>query len=497
MFQRILIANRGEIAIRIIRSCREMGIRTVAVYSEADAAAPHVIAADEAVCIGPAPSAESYLDIERVVAAARCTAADAVHPGYGFLAESADFARAVQDAGLTFIGPSANAIAAMGDKMQARSTVAAAGVPVAPAVEAPSADSQQLAACAQRVGYPLLIKPVAGGGGKGMRLVRAAPDLCDAFAAAAREAASAFGDARLFFERYLERPRHVEVQVLGDAAGNIIHLGERECSVQRRHQKVIEETPSPAVGAALRERLTATAIQVARCVRYQGAGTVEFLLDTDGKFYFLEMNTRLQVEHPITELVTGVDLVCAQLRAAAGEPLRLSQEDVVPRGHAIECRVCAEDPTQQFLPSPGRILYMHEPQGPGVRVDSGIAPGFEVSPHYDSLLSKVSVLAETREAARRRMITALAEYVVLGCTTGISFLLDVLEHPAFRSGDTHTHFIPDYFSRWSGRQHHKLVATIAAALDAARPDEAPSAQSATRRQASPWATLGNWRIGRP
>jgi len=496
MFHRVLIANRGEIAIRVMRACRELGIETVAVYSEADAHAPHVGCADQAVCIGPAPSHESYLNIVHLLDAARSTGADAVHPGYGFLAENSAFARAVEDAGLVFIGPSPDAIQAMGNKTLARQTVAAAGVPVVPADEAPPSAPEALAVAAGALGYPLLIKAAAGGGGKGMRVVRSNAELLTGFAAAAREALGAFGDDRLFLERYVERPRHIEVQVLADNHGALVHLGERECSIQRRHQKIIEETPSPAVGPALRQRMTDAALAAARCVGYRNAGTVEFLLAPDGAFYFLEMNTRLQVEHPITELVTGIDLVHAQLRIAAGEPLWLQQADITPRGHAIECRVCAEDPAHQFLPSPGRIIRLHEPRGPGIRVDSGVAAGFEVPIHYDSLLAKLSVWAETRDAARRRMIGALADYVVLGCTTGIPFLLDVLEHAAFAAGDTHTHFIPDHFPKWSGREHHQLVAVVAAAIDAVRARPGAVAAADVVSLASPWTTLGHWRVGR-
>jgi len=510
MFHRVLIANRGEIAIRVMRACREMGIETIAVYSEADAVAPHVAQADHAVCIGRPPSTESYLSIPRLIDAARSTGADAVHPGYGFLAENAGFARAVEDAGLIFIGPSADAIAAMGDKTLARRTVAAAGVPVVPAEDDPlglgpshrseagvtSADRAALAAAATRLGYPLLIKAAAGGGGKGMRVVRDASELETSFQAAAREAQGAFGDNRLFLERYVERPRHIEVQVLADHHGNIVHLGERECSIQRRHQKLIEETPSPAVDATLRRRMTDAAVAAARSVGYRNAGTVEFLLAPDGAFYFLEMNTRLQVEHPITELVTGIDLVHAQLRIAADERLWLRQEDIVARGHAIECRICAEDPAQQFLPRPGRIVSLIEPHGPGIRVDSGIAAGYEVPLYYDPLLAKLSVWDETRDAARHRMIAALQDYVILGCTTGIPFLIDVLEHPAFAGGETHTHFIADHFPTWSGREQHRTIAAIAAAIDATRRQRSGSAeQPAGAASASPWSTLGHWRLG--
>ncbi len=496
--RRVLVANRGEIAIRIMRACREAGLESVAVYSEADARAPHLRYASAAVCIGPAPSSESYLRIDRIVEAARETKADAVHPGYGFLAENAAFARAVEDSGLIFVGPTSAAIAAMGDKTLARRTVAAAGVPVVPANESPPSDATHLATAAEQLGFPLLIKAAAGGGGKGMRIVRQPTELANAFAASAREAGSAFGDDRVFLERYIERPRHVEVQVLGDAAGNLIHLGERECSIQRRHQKIIEETPSPAVTPELRRQMTEAAIAAARSVGYHNAGTVEFILDQSGRFYFLEMNTRLQVEHPVTELVTGVDLVRAQLRIADGESLWLAQEDVAARGHAIECRVYAEDPAQQFLPSPGTIALLQEPQGPGIRIDSGIEAGFAVPLFYDPLLSKISAHGEDRESARRRLVAALADCAILGCTTNLSFLLDILEHPAFASGDTHTHFVEEHFPHWPGREHHRLLAALAAAIDTVRRPAGSAAMAAGPGGAvapSPWTTLGHWRLG--
>jgi acetyl-CoA carboxylase biotin carboxylase subunit len=491
--QKILIANRGEIAVRLIRCCRELGIQSVAIYSDADASSPHVTLADEAVGIGPAPSVESYLNVERIVDAARRTGAQAVHPGYGFLSENAAFASAIRDAGLIFVGPTPEAIAAMGDKVAARRRVADAGVPLVPAIDAVASETD-LGRAAKQVGYPMLIKAAAGGGGKGMRIVRGDSGLVDAFAAARREAQAAFGDGRLFIERYLERPRHVEVQVLGDQHGSLVHLGERECSIQRRHQKIIEESPSPAVTPALRERMTAAALAAARSVSYSSAGTVEFLLDQDGGFYFLEMNTRLQVEHPITELVTGIDLVAAQLRIAAGEKLWLEQGQIQARGHAIEGRIYAEDPTQQFLPSPGTIRYLREPHGPGIRLDSGVTQGYDVPLHYDPLLAKLCAWGETRESARRRLIQALSNYTILGCTTCVAFLLDVLEHPAFCRGETQTHFIEDYLSPWAGREHHRIIAAIAAAVDMTRTHPA-AASGSTHAPASPWTTLGHWRLG--
>ncbi len=494
MVQRVLIANRGEIAVRIARACRERGLVPLAIYSEADRAAPHVRAADAAACVGPPPSRESYLDIDAVLAAARALRADSVHPGYGFLAENAAFARAVTAAGLTFIGPDAEAIAAMGDKTRARALVAAAGVPVVPAVEDLPADPAAAQQAADALGYPLLIKAAAGGGGKGMRVVRAPEAFAAARAAAAREALAAFGDERIFLERYFDRPRHIEVQVLADRHGTTLHLGERECSVQRRHQKIIEETPSPAVSPALRDALTAAAVAAARSVGYANAGTVEFLLTEDGQFYFLEMNTRLQVEHPITEWVTGIDLVHAQLRIAAGERLWLAQEDVRARGHAIECRVYAEDPAAGFLPSPGRVALLREPHGPGLRVDSGLCAGGEVTVHYDPMIAKVSALGADREEARQRLIAALRDYVVLGVTTNTAFLIEVLAHPAFAAGATHTHFLDEHLPAWGPGDAQLASAAIAAALHAML---APARQTATARQrtGTPWDSLGAWRLG--
>ena len=492
--RRVLIANRGEIAVRIARACRERELVPLAIYSEADATAPHVRAADAAACVGPPPSRESYLDIDAILAAARALGADAVHPGYGFLAENAAFARAVGDAGLTFIGPAPEAIAAMGDKTRARALVRAAGVPVVPAVEDLPDDPAAAQAAADGLGYPLLIKAAAGGGGKGMRIVRAPSEFAAAREAAAREALSAFGDGRIFLERYFDRPRHVEVQVLADQHGTTVHLGERECSIQRRHQKIVEESPSPVVTPALREQLTAAAVAAARSVQYANAGTVEFLVTDDGGFYFLEMNTRLQVEHPITEWVTGIDLVHAQLRVAGGERLWFGQEDVAIRGHAIECRVYAEDPAQHFLPSAGRIARLREPQGPGIRVDSGIRAGGEVTVHYDPMLAKLSTWAGDRDLARRRLIAALRDYVVLGVTTNIAFLADVLAQSAFASGDTHTHFLDQHMPDWRPPTAHLERAALAAAMHTTL---APAASSAGHREraATPWQSLGAWRLG--
>ena len=400
------------------------------------------------------------------------------------------------EAGLTFIGPAPDAIAAMGDKTRARDIVSAAGVPVVPAVQEPPADPDERLVAAERLGFPLLIKAAAGGGGKGMRIVRAAAEFPAAFAAAEREARSAFGDGRLFLERYFERPRHVEVQVLADEHGNIVHLGERECSIQRRYQKIVEEAPSPAVTPSTRETLTAAAVAAARSVGYTNAGTVEFLYTDGGEFHFLEMNTRLQVEHPITEWVTGIDLVQAQIRIAAGEALWMRQEDVALRGHAIECRVYAEDPAQHFLPSPGRIAFLREPQGPGVRVDSGIVADYDVPLHYDPMLAKLSVWAGDRDAARRRMIAALRDYVVLGITTSIPFLTDLLAHPRFADGATHTHFIDENMPAWQPGAAHTDAAAVAAALyTVLAPSTAAPSDSHSTHQPSPWQRLGAWRLG--
>jgi acetyl-CoA carboxylase biotin carboxylase subunit len=494
MFKRVLIANRGEIAVRIARACRELGSAPLAVYSEADRHAPHVRAAERAVCIGPAPSRESYLNTDAILAAARALEADAVHPGYGFLAENAAFARAVTEAGLTFIGPPAEAIAAMGDKTRARAVVSAAGVPVVPAVEDIAADAGGAHAAAAQLGYPLLVKAAAGGGGKGMRIVHTDRELDAALAAAGREAAAAFGDGRVYLERYFERPRHVEVQVLADHFGAVVHLGERECSIQRRYQKIIEESPSPGISPALRKRLTAAAIAATRSVDYANAGT-EFLVTATGDFYFLEMNTRLQVEHPITEWVSGVDLVQAQLRIAAGERLWLRQSDVLTRGHAIETRIYAEDPAQHFLPSPGRIAQLREPQAPGVRVDSGICAGYEVSVHYDPLLAKVSVWGADREAARQRLLAALRDYAVLGVTTNLPFLIDIAGHPAFAAGHTHTHFLAEHLAGWQPGGTAAGLAAIAAAMHATLAPTTGTARGDARHTVSPWQTLGGWRLG--
>ena len=440
MLQRVLIANRGEIARRVIRGCRAMGIHAIAVYSEADAGWPHVADADEAVAIGPAPARDSYLDIARLLEAARRTKAEAVHPGYGFLSENWRFAQACEAAGLVFIGPSWRVIQQMGDKVAGRALMAAAGVPVVPGSAGPVDSVDAAREVAARVGYPVMVKAAAGGGGIGMMGVADEAGLASAFTAAQRRAQSAFGSGALFVERYLEHPRHVEVQVFGDAGGRVVHLHERECSIQRRHQKLVEESPAPNLPAALKARLTEAAVAGARAVGYVNAGTMEFIVHGE-QFYFLEMNTRLQVEHPVTEEVTGLDLVQAQLRVASGEPLPWTQEQVPQRGCSIECRVYAEDPARNFMPSPGRISRLALPAGPGVRVECGVAEGVEVSVHYDPLLAKLIATGATRDDAIERMRGALAAFVVEGVKTVIPFQQRVVDSPAFRAGAVHTQMV--------------------------------------------------------
>jgi acetyl-CoA carboxylase biotin carboxylase subunit len=440
VLQSVLIANRGEIARRVIRGCRALGIRAVAVYSEADAAWPHVADADEAVLIGPAPARESYLDVVRILDAARRTNAQAIHPGYGFLSENWRFAQACEAAGLIFVGPSWRVIQQMGDKVGARRLMAEAGVPVVPGSDGPMDSVEAAREIAGRIGYPVMIKAAAGGGGIGMMKVKDEPALSPAFASAQRRAQSAFGSGALFVERYLEGARHVEIQVFGDAAGHVLHLHERECSIQRRHQKLVEESPAPGLAGALKARLTQAALAGARAVGYVNAGTMEFLVRGD-EFYFLEMNTRLQVEHPVTEEVTGLDLVQAQLRVAAGEPLPWTQGQVIQRGSSIECRIYAEDPAKGFMPSPGRLSRLVLPEGPGVRVECGVAEGVEVSVHYDPLLAKLITSGPTRDDAIDRMGAALASFVVEGVKTVIPFHQRVMQSSLFRTGSVHTQMI--------------------------------------------------------
>jgi acetyl-CoA carboxylase biotin carboxylase subunit len=499
MFTKILVANRGEIAVRIMRTAREMGISSVTVCSEADRASLHVLNADEAVPLGASDPASSYLNIDKIIQAAKKTGAQAIHPGYGFLAENPSFAEQITAEGLVFIGPPGRVMADLGDKTVARRIMQAGGVPVIPGMTTRETNPDRLAGAAEEIGYPVLVKAAAGGGGKGMRVVEKPQDLPEAAALAASEAQTAFGDGAIYLEKYLDRPRHVEFQILADAHGNVVHLFERECSVQRRHQKIIEETPSPALDDELRARMGAAAVAAAQAAGYVNAGTVEFLLDQSGEFYFLEVNTRLQVEHPVTETTTGLDLVRLQLEVAAGSPLPFSQEQIIARGHSIECRIYAEDPECDFMPSPGRILYFRSPEGPGVRFDHGVYSGFDVPVFYDPILGKLVVWAEDRPAACARMIRALKETVILGIKTPIEFLLDTLASEAFQAGNTNTRFIDDHFAHWQpdpaadetavlGFLARELTGPPAASTDMGRsdPTEPPS----------PWQTLGRWDLAR-
>jgi acetyl/propionyl-CoA carboxylase alpha subunit len=494
VFRRLLVANRGEIAVRVIRTCRELGIESIAVYSDADARAPHVVRADRAMRIGPPSPAQSYLSRDAILAAARETGAEAIHPGYGFLSENGDFARACASAGIAFVGPPADAIDRMGSKIAARTLAEAAGVPVVPGETPKDQSDESIAAAARRIGFPALLKPSEGGGGIGMKTVRDETSLLPLIAQARREALSSFGDGTLYVERLVEKPRHVEFQVIADNHGNIVHLFERECSIQRRHQKVIEETPSVAVTPALRQRMGDAAVAAARSAGYRNAGTVEFLLEGSGdsaRFYFLEMNTRLQVEHPITEQVTGVDLVRAQIAVAAGEPLPWAQHQLSQRGHAIEVRVYAEDPSQGDLPQAGPLLLYREPVMPGVRVDSGVAEGGEVTVHYDPMLAKLIASAETRDAARRRAIVALEHYPVLGIKTNIEMLIALLQHPRFISGEVDTRFLDaegDAIRSSLGVEPPAEVMLVAQAAERPAPAIASIAEAI-----DPWVTLRGWR----
>ncbi|MGH7388206.1 MAG: acetyl-CoA carboxylase biotin carboxylase subunit [Candidatus Rokuibacteriota bacterium] len=463
--RKVLVANRGEIAVRVIRACREMGLGSVAVFSEADREALHVMMADEAHALGPAPAAESYLAIDKVIGVAKAAGADAVHPGYGFLAENAAFAAACADAGLTFIGPPAAAIRAMGDKTAARRIARDLGVPMVPGTVEPVAGDAEALRAAREIGFPVMIKAALGGGGKGMRLVRREADLAAALRMARGEAGGAFGDASVYLERAIDEPRHVEVQVLADAHGGIVHLGERECSIQRRHQKLVEESPSPGIDARQRQTMGEAAVRLARAAGYVNAGTVEFLVDGDGGFYFLEVNTRLQVEHPVTELVTGIDLVREQLRIAAGERLGYGQGDVTWRGHALECRINAEDPFAGWLPSPGRITGLRAPSGPWVRDDSGVYEGATVSRFYDTLLAKLIVWGADRGAAVARMARALGEYQVVGVRTTIPLLERIVAHHDFRAGRLSTGFLDRLMPELRAAEgRHQTIAVAAAAL---------------------------------
>jgi acetyl-CoA carboxylase biotin carboxylase subunit len=496
MLKKILIANRGEIAVRIIRACREMRIQSVAVFSEADRSALHVQMADEAVCIGPSTPSESYLNIEKILESAKSIGAEAIHPGYGFLAENYMFAAQCEKNELVFIGPGSKAIKLLGDKVASRRCMSNSGVKLIPGMKTGAKNIQSFKEHAEKIGYPVMIKASAGGGGKGMRVVRTSKKLGTAIEAGMREAKSAFGDERVYLEKFIEKPRHIEFQVLADHHGNIVHLFERECSIQRRHQKIVEETPSTVLDQELRDRMGRTAVEVVRASGYTNAGTVEFLMDEDKNYYFLEVNTRLQVEHPVTEMVTGIDLVKWQIRIAAGERLSFKQDDIQQNGHAIECRIYAEDPANMFMPSLGEIALMNNPEGPGVRVDSGIYSGYEVTRYYDPILAKLIVWGKERDIARKRMIDALSNYVIIGIKTTIPFLKDVMEESHFITGCTHTDFIDNYFPKWEPKPHGNLLepALIAAAVLNLKKDTFKS-NRLEKETASPWKVLGRWRIG--
>lgn len=445
MFQKILIANRGEIAVRIIRACRELGITSVAVYSTADKEALHTMLADEAICIGKAAPSESYLNMERILSAAIAAKVDAIHPGFGFLSENAKFAQMCQQCNIAFIGPNADVISKMGNKQEARNTMMAAKVPVVPGTKEPVYTAEYGLKLAEEIGYPVMIKAASGGGGKGMRISRSAADFVENFEVAQTESVNGFADNTMYIEKYIERPRHIEFQILADKYGNVVSLGERDCSIQRRHQKMIEESPSVALDQKLRKEMGEVAVRAAKAANYESAGTIEFLLDKNKKFYFMEMNTRIQVEHGVTELVTGIDLIKEQIAIAAGEKLRFKQKDIQISGHAIECRLNAENPDKNFMPCPGKIEYLHLPGGNGVRIDSAIYSGYTIPPNYDSMIAKILVYAKDRQSAIDKMRSALGEVNVDGITTNLDYQYEIINHPVFQSGDITTGFIEEYF----------------------------------------------------
>ena len=497
MFSKILIANRGEIAVRIIRACKELGIKTVAVYSDVDSDSLHVQYADEAICIGPASSKDSYLNIPSIISAAEIADVEAIHPGYGFLAENPDFAQACKSKGIKFIGPSPDVISLMGDKIAAKKTMEQAGVPVIPGYHGEKQDNASLVNEGKKIGFPLLVKAAAGGGGKGMRIVHSEDVLEESIESAKRESKSSFGNDTVFLEKYIDRPRHIEFQILADEHGNTIHLFERECSVQRRHQKIIEETPSPVMTPELREKMGNAAVKAAKAAGYYNAGTVEFMVDGDLNFYFMEMNTRLQVEHPITEMTTGIDLAKWQLKIASGMKLTLKQKDLIQRGHAIECRIYAEDPSNGFLPSIGTLERVESPTGPNVRNDTGIYTGMEVTPYYDPMLSKLVVSSENRAESINKMIWALSRYVVLGVTTNIPFLQKVLSHKEFKAGNITTHFIDNYFKDWAIAKEGLPIAAIVslAVYDSMHSRTQETVRYKESDPHSPWKHVGRWRMG--
>ena len=497
MFNKVLIANRGEIAVRIIKACQEMGIRTVAIYSDVDEKSPHVQLAEESINLGDPTPIESYLNIPKIIKSAQDIGAEAIHPGYGFLAENPDFAQSCKDKKIKFIGPNPNVISLMGDKIAAKKTMNKAGVPVIPGYHGPKQDDSLLIEEGKKIGFPLLVKAAAGGGGKGMRIVRSENMLEQSIESAKRESKSAFGDDTVFLEKYLDKPRHIEFQILADEHGNIIHLFERECSIQRRHQKIIEEAPSPVMNLELREKMGKAAVKAAEAVGYTNAGTVEFMVDGNLNYYFMEMNTRLQVEHPITEMTTGIDLAKWQLKIASGLKINIKQQDLIQRGHAIECRIYAEDPAKGFLPSIGILEKVEPPKGPNIRDDSGIYSGMKVTPYYDPMLAKLVVYAENRNDSINKMIWALSRYVILGVTTNISFLKKVLEHNEFKKGNITTHFIDNYFKE---RTTTKNVLPVEALIALAVYDSMHTSKQEIVRYKeidphSPWKHVGRWRVG--
>ncbi len=497
MFKKVLIANRGEIAVRIMKACQEMGIKTVAVYSEVDRHSLHVQLADEAVNLGDPTPSESYLNIPKIIESAQASGADAIHPGYGFLAENPDFAKACNDTGITFIGPTPEVIRLMGDKIEAKKTIAKAHVPVIPGYHGVKQDLDTLLKEGKKIGFPLLVKATAGGGGKGMRIVVNERELEQSIESAKRESKSAFGNDSVFLEQYIDKPRHIEFQILADEQGHVIHLFERECSIQRRHQKIIEETPSPVMTKKLREEMGKAAVTAAQTVGYTNAGTIEFMVDGKLDFYFMEMNTRLQVEHPITEATTGVDLAKWQLRIADGQELTLKQEELSQRGHALECRIYAEDPANGFLPSIGTLEKVELPQGPNIRNDTGVETNYQVSPYYDPMLAKLVVSSENRAESIDKMLWALSHYVILGVTTNISFLKKVLDHEQFRKGNITTHFIEDHFRDMTkAKESLPLDAIISLAVyDAMHTQRQEVVRYKEADPHSPWQHVGRWRMG--
>jgi len=497
MFKKVLIANRGEIAVRIIKACQELGVKTVAIYSDVDKKSPHVQIAEESVALGDPTPIESYLNIPKIIKIAQKVNADGIHPGYGFLAENPDFAQSCNDVDIKFIGPLPKVISLMGDKIAAKKTMQKAEVPVIPGYHGIKQDETSLVKEGKKIGFPLLVKAAAGGGGKGMRIVYSEDTLAESIESSKRESSSAFGDDTVFLEKYLDKPRHIEFQILADEHGNTIHLFERECSIQRRHQKIIEETPSPVITESLRKEMGESAIAAATAVGYTNAGTVEFMVDGNKNYYFMEMNTRLQVEHPITEMTTGIDLAKWQLRIASGEKLTLNQKDLYQRGHAIECRIYAENPANGFLPSIGKIEKVEAPTGPNIRDDTGIITGLEVTPYYDPMLSKIITYAENRQENIKKMIWALSRYVVMGVTTNISFLKKVLEHIEFQKGNITTHFIDNYFGdKIVAKGGLPIDAIIALAVyDSMHKKTIDIVRYKEIDPHSPWRHVGRWRVG--